>query len=166
MPNWCQNSVTITATSDILEAINEACAKGELFKFIQPYEEWDYGTFVETFGSKWEPNIADVSIDNDTQQILIIMDTAWSPPTGAYDLLLEMEGVEDVNANFCEPGMDFVGTYYDGFEESMEISYIAQKIKDDETLSEVEEDLYAFCEGEVDYLIEMWAEEEENNEEE
>ena len=166
MPNWCSNSVTITSTNpETLEAINDACQKGEFFKFIQPYEEWDYGAFVETFGSKWEPNIADVSMDVDSQQILIIMDTAWSPPTGAYDLLLEMEGVEDVNANFCEPGMDFVGYYSDGFEESMEISYIAQKIKDGETLSEVEEDLYGFCEGEVDYLIEMWGEEEENDEE-
>ena len=165
MPNWCSNSVTITATTDILEAINEACAKGELFKFIQPYDEWDYGTFVETFGTKWEPGIADVSMDVDSGQILIIMDTAWSPPTGAYDLLMEMDGVDGVYANFVEPGMDFVGYYSDGFEESMEISYIAQKIKDDETLSEVEEDLYAFCEGEVDYLIEMWEEEEENNEE-
>ena len=159
MPNWCSNSVTITATTDILEAINDACQKGEFFKFCKNYDEWDYGSFVETYGSKWEPGIIDVSIDNDTQQINIIMDTAWSPPTGAYDLLMEMDGVDDVTAYFSEPGMDFVGYYSDGFEESMEISYIADKVMRDETLSVEEQDLYEYCEGEVDYIIEMKMEE-------
>jgi len=160
MPNWASNSVTITSTNpETLEAINDACQKGEFLKFCQDYDEWDYGAFVEAYGTKWEPNIIDVSIDNDTQQILIIMDTAWSPPTGAYDLLLERDDIEEVSAYFSEPGMDFVGVYYNGSEESMEISYIADKVMRDETLSVEEQDLYEYCEGEVDYIIEMNMEE-------
>lgn len=159
MPNYCSNSVTITAQSHILEEINDACEKGEFLKFCKNYDDWDYGMFIETYGTKWEPNIIDVSMDVDTQQIHIIMDTAWSPPTGAYDLLLDMEGVDDIHAYFSEPGCDFVGFYSNGFEESMEITYIADKVMRDETLSVEEQDLYDYCEGEVEYIIEMKMEE-------
>ena len=162
MPNWCSNTVTITAFSDILTEIYEACEKGEFFKFCQDYDDWDYGTFIETYGSKWEPNIVDFSIDVDNDQIHITMDTAWSPPIEAYELLLNMEGVDTIYATYMEEGCDFAGIYEDGNDTCISISEAVDKIIAEEELDISEAivaDEFGDFEFQVEYRLEMEEEE-------
>lgn len=80
-------------------------------------------------------------------------DTAWSPPTGVYDELAEMEDVT-VEAYYFEPGMAFVGEYTS---DGGDVSYsIPSEVED------VEKEIPAhldemFC---ISENMAMWEEEE------
>ena len=84
----------------------------------------------------------------------ITFDTAWSPPTGVYDELSEMEDVQ-VEAYFYEPGMAFVGEYTS---DGGELSYqIPDNADDAETeIPEHLDEMFAISEN-----MAMWEEDEE-----
>lgn len=71
------------------------------------YANW-YEFCVDSWGTKWEATDIDVSVNNENI-LTAAFDTAWGPPTGVYDRLVELGYI--VEAKFYEPGMGFVGTY-------------------------------------------------------
>jgi hypothetical protein len=86
-------------------------------------EELGYGNWydfcVAEWGTKWDCGEQGASnIHPDGKMLHTFFDTAWSPPIGAYEKLVEMGfGVE---AMYYEPGMGYAGAY--GEEGDVEIS--------------------------------------------
>jgi hypothetical protein len=80
-----------------------------------------YDFCVNHWGTKWDIDAYDpddVVIENNT--IEFGFDSAWAPPTGIYDALLE-QGFE-VEATYYEPGMAYVGRYDNGSDDCIEYS--------------------------------------------
>jgi len=77
-------------------------------KFTMP-GWWDFR--VSNWGTKWEPNVDRdaATIDEDSLTISFWFDSAWSPPTGVYQSATDQEW--NVEANYCEPGMAFIGYF-------------------------------------------------------
>ncbi len=77
------------------------------------YSSW-YEFCTSNWGTKWDVGGNDCSIDvsDDGLSINASFDSAWSPPTGVYDALVE-QGYK-VRAYYYEPGMSFAGVYDNG----------------------------------------------------
>ena len=126
MPNWCSNSLTLTAASkeeaDELHKHleNQEAEDWTFFGFFVP-EEWDednwYWSRVEAWGTKWDASLEDVSWVSDTD-VCLIFNTAWGPPIGVYEAAVEQGW--GVHATYYEPGMGFVGSFIDGDDECYE----------------------------------------------
>jgi len=160
MPNWCDNSVTIShSDSTKIDAIETALKSEDkdFFSAIRPRplseeEDW-YAWNVNNWGTKWSPSVYDFNRE-DANTIWISFDSAWSPPVTLYEFMNE-EGY-DVRAYYHEGGMGFVGKFEDGFDD-----YYEYDISDLESLEQLPEDV-------VDYADLMtWHENwvEENGEE-
>jgi len=159
MPNWCDNSVTITASKEKIDAIENALNTEEqdFFSAIRPRplteeENW-YGWNVNNWGTKWSPSVHDFNRESD-DTIWISFDSAWTPPTILYEFMHE-EGY-DVRAYYLESGMGFVGKFEDGYDDCYECD-----ISDRESIESLPEDV-------VDYADLMTCHEEwieENGEE-
>ena len=124
MPNWCNNTLTITHkdadTMDNLMAQVRA-GDGDLFQFIKPMPEelrdttspddspnW-YDWSVDNWGTKWDAcNMSWHQHDDHT--VSFDFDTAWSPPIAVYYELME-QGFE-VEAYYVEYGMMFAGEWH------------------------------------------------------
>jgi hypothetical protein len=152
MPNWCNNSVTIThedpaKMSALVEAMNEnkfcnfaipvptalsetisgsygdgekqAALERQTLDNIQlhGYGNW-YDFCVNRWGTKWEVDTKG-SVDFDGQTVEVSFESAWSPPCGVYEALVE-QGY-DVVAYYYEPGMGYLGKWDNGIDESYEI---------------------------------------------
>ena len=122
MPNWCMNNATITGPIEKLEQIEEAIKKDQLFEYLNPIGEWDYGKAVENWGCKWEANEVNYEIDTDSQTMTLNFDTPWGPPIAAYQAG-EAKHDLDIEATFYEPGMAFVGCYEDMEEETFDVDF-------------------------------------------
>lgn len=153
MPNWCQNSVTITHEDPAkLSALVEAMNDNKFCNFAIPvptalsetisgaygdsdkqaeleaqtarnvethgYGNW-YDFCVNRWGTKWEVDTKG-SLEFDGRTVIASFDSAWSPPTGVYEALVE-DGY-DVVAYYYEPGMGYLGKYDNGCDETYEIS--------------------------------------------
>jgi hypothetical protein len=140
MPNWCSNNCEITNNDvskiDAIETFlkefdaNEDQDKTGLLEFLipNPTGEWEYNWAVANWGTKWDIQLYDWDrIDENT--IFLNFDTAWGPPTTAYDTLTE-QGY-DIHANYLEEGMGFVGQHSGGFDESYEFDYENVDLLDD-----------------------------------
>ena len=134
MPNWCNNTLELTHEDPaMIERAKAAMIRGEfLHEFIPVpkelseatanfetnealvekygYSSW-YDFCVAEWGTKW-----DVGGDSEVQDIpgglVLSFDSAWAPPTKAYDRLIEM-GFK-VYAMYYEPGMCFAGVWDNG----------------------------------------------------
>jgi hypothetical protein len=122
MPNWCMNNVTITGPIEKLEQIEEAINKNQLFEYLSPIGEWDYGKALENWGCKWEANEVDYEIDTDSQTMTLNFDTPWGPPIAAYQAGETKHGLS-IEATFYESGMAFVGCYEDMEEETFSVDF-------------------------------------------
>ena len=118
MPNWCSNNFSITGNvesiKDLWEAAQTAGPDGDfgLLNAIAPIGEWDYGTAVETWGTKWD--VSDEGLEftdngDGTASISGWFDSAWAPPIGAYEQLAADFDSCIIEASYFEPGMDFAG---------------------------------------------------------
>lgn len=142
MPNWCNNSLQLTAASkeeadelhNFLKTYQDATPEGKMektfFGFFVP-EEWEedkdgtqtfpnwYFWRVENWGTKWDASMHDWNwVDDYT--VVMAFDTAWSPPIQVYEAMMEQGW--GVSATYYEPGMCFVGSWVDGEEEYYEYS--------------------------------------------
>lgn len=80
------------------------------------YKSW-YEYCVAEWGTKWDigyrderTNLAIIETDAEGQPFIEVdFDSAWSPPTNAYDKLVNMGYV--IQAYYYEPGMGFCGRY-------------------------------------------------------
>ena len=140
MPNWCSNGITLRhADPAMIERAAKALQEGKFLQEFIPcpaelteavanfeknedmvakhgYSSW-YDFNIANWGTKW-----DVSADNveiaDANTLTAGFDSAWAPPTRAYEQLMEL-GFE-IEAMYYEPGMAFVGKWADGIDEYYE----------------------------------------------
>lgn len=160
MPNWCMNNATITGPIEKLEAIVEAIKENKMLEHMVPIGEWDYGAAVEAWGTKWDVQDADWDLDNDTQTLSLNFDTAWGPPTTAYENYTDTNQDVHIEASYYEPGMAFVGQYDSGLgtDDSYEIDF-----EDEHWIDDIPQDL--IDQWGLDYEYEQWKEWQEDDEE-
>lgn len=82
---------------------------------------WDWR--IQNWGTKWDIGF-DADRDNHAQMIsdktmFVYFDSAWSPPTGAYEKLAELG--YSIRAYYFESGCSFCGSWIDGSDDSYSI---------------------------------------------
>jgi hypothetical protein len=180
MPNWCNNTVTISHEDPaMIERVRKAFNEGRLLDEFIPvpqelrdavanfevneamvekygYSNW-YDFCVNEWGTKWDIGAdGQEAIDNDNNTLSLNFDSAWAPPTTAYEKLMDM-GFQ-ILAYYYEPGMCFCGKWDNGDDDYYEYSGMTSE----EVANTIPDDLdECFC------ISEQMAEwEEENREEE
>ena len=128
MPNWCNNTLTITCASkeeaDELHKHleNQEAEDWTFFGFFVP-EDWNeedwYWSRVNAWGTKWDASISHYEWVDD-YSLVMDFDTAWGPPIGVYEAAHE-QGYT-IMAAYFEPGMCFVGSWDVGDTEHYEYS--------------------------------------------
>ena len=112
-----------------------------------------YDWCVANWGTKW-----DVGGDGEVAQdipggLMLTFDSAWAPPTNAYEALLEMGF--SIRAMYYEPGMAYAGIWEDGNDDYYEYGGLnSEQIAD--TLPEVLDEAFGISESAA-----MWEEENE-----
>ena len=127
MPNWCENTVTLShANPAMIARVKKAFTAGNLFnEFIpmppglQETEAW-YEWALENWGTKWD-------VEGDDEAWAIILEqgraaeeaagtsvklafrSAWSPPIPVYEKL-SAEGFY-IEASYSEEAMEFCGEW-------------------------------------------------------
>lgn len=115
-----------------------------------------YDFCVSRWGTKWDVDAYDTDIKIKDNTIEFGFDSAWAPPVGIYEALVD-DGFE-VEATYYEPGMAFVGRWFNGDDECYEYSGETSETVRDVIGEELDEE-YGISES-----MREW--EEENNEEE
>ena len=117
------------------------------------YSNW-YDYCVNEWGTKWDIEPYEpVTLDEDGR-LTMSFDSAWSPPTQAYEKLLDLGF--SLRAYYYESGMGFCGIWEDGCDDYYEISgETADEVA--EMLPEVLDEMFCISEN-----IREW--EEENQE--
>lgn len=95
----------------------EAKEKSNLAKYGAA--NW-YDFCTSRWGTKWDVEAYDTEIKIENNTIEFGFDSAWSPPIGIYEELVE-QGFE-VEATYYESGMAYVGRWYNGCDECYEFS--------------------------------------------
>ena len=136
MPNWCNNTITISGPIRTIEKLyydhtvkdaddETGLLDGmrpmpvELHDTTSPSDEanW-YDWRVANWGTKWEVGSEGLEYsedpDNGTAEITGWFDSAWAPPVEAYNYFIENNKDCHISAMWHEPGMDFGGEYEDG----------------------------------------------------
>ena len=161
MPNWCNNSITITGPANTVKQLwedaNQLGEAGGLLQAMVPmpaglidtkkgsgdelqtevhdgHTNW-YDWAVDRWGTKWDVSTEGLEfIDNGdgTASIDGYFDSAWAPPIGAYNRFLDDMDNCSLEASYYEPGMDFAGFYSNGDDEYMEGLQEESKLPEDE----------------------------------
>ena len=165
MPNWCNNTATLTFPDDdsagkFYEHLKKVKSDEEhkdengnllsvLGHFVpEPnYNSGDgwYWWRVNNWGTKWDVSLyQDDWIDDNT--VILGFDTAWGPPTLTYEAMLDQDII--VEATYYEPGMCFVGRFssdasgtthfeFSEIEDPQELrDYIGEELDDEYNISE------------------------------
>jgi hypothetical protein len=148
MPNWCNNSITLKhedpamidrvlkgqegllmeflpTPKELTETVagftgedkreaHEAQQQANIEKY--GYKDW-YDWNIANWGTKWDVS-ADSIEREDANTVSLSFESAWAPPTGAYEKLMEL-GFK-ITAYYYEPGMCFVGKWEDGCDDYFE----------------------------------------------
>jgi hypothetical protein len=137
MPNWCSNSLTIKGDASTLVALKEIIEsdKEGLLEAIAPIGEWEYGTAVETWGTKWDISSEGLEYTDNgdgTAEITGWFDSAWSPPVDAFQKLADDWDSCYIELLYEESGMCFVGCWdSEGGDDYYEYSdFTSDNIKD------------------------------------
>jgi hypothetical protein len=116
MPNWCNNRLNISHEDPAqIERAKTAYKAGRFLEEFIPFPngEWDYNWCVNAWGTKWDVGGEDAHmVEQDANGVVFNFESAWAPPTGAYDKLME-QGFEII-AYYYEPGMAFAGKWENG----------------------------------------------------
>ena len=125
---------------------------------VYGYATW-YDFCVNEWGTKWDVDAYDkVEYDDqhDKNGITFGFDSAWSPPTGVYEALLD-QGFT-VRAYYYEPGMAFAGIFDEDGDDCFDIGGMtSETVKD--AIPEVLDEMFGISECIAEY------EEEENENE-
>ena len=120
---------------------------------LQKYgaKNW-YDFCVSRWGTKWEVDAYEgenVKVENGILEFGF--DSAWSPPMGIYEELVE-QGFS-VRAYYYEPGMGYVGKYEDGVDECYDYSGYNSKTVVDAIGEELDE-MFGISESMAEYEAE------------
>jgi hypothetical protein len=153
VPDALRNTVSGFMGED-KRAEHEAQQAANLEKY--GYTDW-YSFCVSEWGTKW-----DVGADGNPAQdipggLMLGFDSAWAPPIGAYEKLMEM-GFR-IRAMYYEGGMAFAGIWEDGEDDYYEYGGMTSAQIAEELPVELDE---AFCISES--VAEWEAEDEETDE--
>ena len=143
MPNWCNNTVSVTHQDPeklraLVAAVNEgkfchyaiptpqdltetvagsvgedkrAAHEAQMKRNLELYGAKDWYDFqTSRWGTKWDVDAYD-TVEFDPAGVTFGFDSAWSPPIGVYQALVE-QGFS-VTAFYYEPGMCFAGKWSD-----------------------------------------------------
>jgi len=99
----------VGAKDDPKQIALEAAEQANLEKF--GYATW-YDFCVNEWGTKWDIGADGVEADDIPGGLMLTFDSAWSPPIGAYEKLVEMGF--SIRAMYYEPGMAFAGIWDNG----------------------------------------------------
>jgi hypothetical protein len=127
------------------------------------YKDW-YAFCVSEWGTKWDIGRGDwhktmLMKDIKNKSITMGFDSAWSPPTDAYDKLIEMGF--SIRAMYYEGGCCFCGIWEDGEEDFYEITGNSEWVKNN-IPKELDEE---FCISEGMAVFEQEEEEDAETEE-
>ena len=149
MPNWCSNSLKLTATTDsnrkLLDEIEKQFenVNAVIFDMIKPTpldllegNGW-YDWRIKNWGTKWDATLLQATRKKDT--VTLHFETAWAPAIEIYKVL-EEEGFK-VEATYVEQGMQYAGHYKDGADFTDQKPEFLQNLYDEETDTFNEEDL-------------------------
>lgn len=113
-----------------------------------------YDFCVNRWGTKWDVDAYDkVEYDDqhDKHGITFGFDSAWSPPIGVYEELVE-QGFT-VRAYYYEPGMAYVGKWEDGYDECYDFSGHTSKTVVD-AIGEELDDMFGISESMAEWEAE------------
>jgi len=159
MPNWCMNNATITGPIEKLNAIVEGIKQDKMLETMVPIGEWEYGTAVDNWGTKWDLQGVDWDLDEDNQTLSLNFDSAWGPPTIAYENYTDANDDVHIEASYYEPGMCFVGEYDSGLGTNMSFDV---DFEDEDWADDIPQDLIDTWGLEDEY--ENWKEWQEDDE--
>ena len=140
MPNWCNNSITISGPTETIKQVWDDAHVGDDFGLLNamvpmPKELNDttkgtngddfnwYDWRVANWGTKWDVDDTGLEyVDNKdgTSHITGWFDSAWAPPIEAYNTFLDDMDNCSIEATYEEGGMDFAGINTDGDDQYME----------------------------------------------
>jgi len=138
MPNWCNNSITITGPKDKITALyNEAVKDGDnetgLLNAMMPMPQELEGTSAPSedgvdwyswrtsnWGTKWEVSSEGLELSEDGTEITGWFDSAWAPPVGAFEYYIRENTDVELLCYYEEPGMDFAGRWHNGADDYVE----------------------------------------------
>jgi hypothetical protein len=196
MPNWCNNTIEIKGSTETIKKLwEEATAEGDeggLLNAMAPmpkalndttsptppdseqpvvdgFDNW-YDWRVSNWGTKWDVSTEGLEFHDHgdgTAEITGWFDSAWAPPTGAYEKFCDdMDGVY-LEAFYEEGGMDFAGHWTsEGDDDYLEgiSDYAREKIKTGESgssLYDFLDDNFEITENRREYIEEELEEETE-----
>ena len=118
MPNWCSNQTKIGGPTKeikrIWDILEDDTQDDGLLSAMAPLDgDWEYNDAVNNWGTKW-----DIKGDHGLQfdegktysEISGSFESAWSPPTIAFQTWLENNPECDAELLYCEFANDFMGT--------------------------------------------------------
>jgi len=107
-----------------------------------------YDFCVNHWGTKWDVDAYDPDIKIENNTIEFGFDSAWAPPVGIYEALVD-DGFE-VEATYYEPGMAYVGRWYNGSDECIEFGGETSKTVRDVVGDELDDE-YGISESMAEY---------------
>ena len=137
MPNWCNNTISLTGPKEKITAIyNKAKEDNALLQQLKPMPEVLEGTTspapkegkvqplvdghdnwydwrVENWGTKWDVDMDGLELSDDGTTITGWFDSAWAPPIHAYEYFLTDNEDCSISSLYYEGGMDFAGKWED-----------------------------------------------------
>jgi hypothetical protein len=136
MPNWCNNTVTLTHNdSSMIERAKKALQEGTFLNEFIPVppemfegEAW-YGFRISNWGTKWDVGLDQGEIFRDKEHELgFTFCSAWSPPIAAYEKLSDLGFA--IEATYYEPGMMFCGYWANDEEDYWDIKGDSEWVRD------------------------------------
>jgi len=127
MPNWCNNYIQISGTKENMEKIyhlfknedskryrdilvmNHLIPHDSEYKRIEKSGDFLLNPQTTFYGTKWDFTLSQANVINVTEEYVSLgPSTAWSPPSEFCEKLAKKYGV-NVEINFEEGGVGFVG---------------------------------------------------------
>jgi hypothetical protein len=131
MPNWCLNNITVEhEDSAMVDRFERAYNEGKTCEEFLPVPKNEDGTVfdgwydwcVNNWGTKWDvggqPEHHGLKATRVGNQVSASFDSAWAPPVGLYDKLVELG--YNVKATYWEPGMAYCGIWDNGYDNYIE----------------------------------------------
>ena len=137
MPNWCNNTITLTGPKEKITAIyakakednallqqlkpmpkelndttSPSPTEGKVQPLVDGFDNW-YDWRVQNWGSKWDVDADNLELSDDGTTISGWFDSAWAPPIHAYEYFLTDNEDCSIKSYYYEGGMDFAGLWED-----------------------------------------------------